>query len=417
MANEELDQNGIESVLDTSLSDQKPDAKKTEIDFTNLSNMGSKQTFVMIAIIVAVLAVVGGYFYFSSSDTEEKSDYPFQNKPKKGGNIPIPLVGTSAPSASQAIDEAELKRLAEERNRNNAPPLPPAPLPPPPVAPLPPAPMPAPSTNSQAALDQAKQAKVTSSIMLSGGGGGAKQSDKRDLDTNFVVQATTAKSVQVTKTGAMSLLIMQGKIMESVLETPLNTSFPGPIRAVISRDVYSEKGENVLIPRGSRVIGTLEGGYQPGQDRIWIKWNRIILPSGYDILVQDAPGTDSLGQLGVPGVVDRRFLSTVGNALLLSAVNVSVANALQKAAKIQPNTQKSTESLTGGTTVISNTDPTQQAAKQAVQDLSDTTTQWMKDAFINKPFITLQQGTIVKIFVNQDIVFPGHIASGINVLK
>lgn len=135
------------------------------------------------------------------------------------------------------------------------------------------------------------------------------------------------------------------------------------------------------------------------------------MPSGYDVMVTDAPATDKLGQIGIAGAVSKQFLSTVGNAVLMSAINVAVAKVMQKTANIASNQQLVTENASGTLTLRDNTDPVQQAAKQGVQDIATATAQWIKDSMSPKPFVTVPQGSIVKVFVNQDVLFPREIGS------
>lgn len=54
----------------------------------------------------------------------------------------------------------------------------------------------------------------------------------------------------------MHLILGRGKMLDVIIESTVNTDFGGEIRAIISRDVYSEWGRNILIPKGSRVLGT-----------------------------------------------------------------------------------------------------------------------------------------------------------------
>ena len=283
------------------------------------------------------------------------------------------------------------------------------------------------SAVNAAAAAQQEQAKMKSSIMLTGGGQGSNSSaasgtktgtvSTRDLTNNFTPATTSAPSSQLTAVGDMSGIIAQGKIIETVLETPINTNYPGPIRGLISRDVYSEMGSNVLIPKGSRVIGTMAGGYSAGQTRVIITWNRIIMPNGYDMQVQGSPGVDKLGMIGVEGIVDRQLWNTLGNALLISAINIALADVVQNAFNVGSQTSTVSTGTDGVQTSTNTLTPTQQSAQTSLSNLSSTFQQWLSSNFTVKPFINLDQGTIIKIFVNADLQFPSYISSGVNVVK
>jgi len=273
--------------------------------------------------------------------------------------------------------------------------------------------------NSGISSKQSKDSRLKSSIMLTSASGKTDDATikTRDISSNFTPEASSSTSSKLTTVGNMARLITQGKIIETVLETPANTNYPGPIRAVISRDVYSESGENVLIPKGSRVIGAIAGGYQAGQTRIMIVWNRIILPSGYDIKVEGSQGVGDLGTIGIEGIIDRQVLNSIGNAVLISALNMGMAKVIEKEMKVGSSTSTSTVAADGTQTTNSTTSPTQQAAQTELNNFSSATKDFLKSNFVTKPFIDIDQGTIVKIFVNADIQFPDHLSSGINILK
>ena len=275
-------------------------------------------------------------------------------------------------------------------------------------------------TESAAKTKERASSRLKSSMLIGGSGGKDKssaQNSSRDLDVDYVAEASSAPLSKLTKVGQMSSIITQGKIIETVLETPVNTNYPGPIRALVSKDVYSEKGSNVLIARGSRVIGEIAGGYQAGQTRLLIKWNRIILPSGYDIKVEGAPGVSNLGSVGVEGIVERQLWNSLGNVALLSAINIGLAKIMEKELSVGSNTTTSTTSPDGAQTTNSTSSPTQQAAKQALNETSGSIKKWVTDNFTTKPYIEIDQGTIVKIFVNSDIQFPKNISTGVDILK
>lgn len=121
-----------------------------------------------------------------------------------------------------------------------------------------------------------------------------------------------------------STTIVQGTVMQAVLETGFNSSQPGFARAVVSRDVRSFDGTNVLIPRGSKLIGEFTSEVAQGQKRAMIVWTRLIRPDGMTINL-DSPAVDKLGGNGVPASVNNHFWAKFGDALLQSTVGIGSA--------------------------------------------------------------------------------------------
>jgi type IV secretion system protein VirB10 len=118
-----------------------------------------------------------------------------------------------------------------------------------------------------------------------------------------------------------SMTVPQGYLIPAVLETGFDSTNPGFARAVVSRDVRGFDGRNVLIPRGSRLIGEYRSETAQGQKRAVISWTRLLRPDGMTIGL-DSPAVDTLGRGGVPASVNTHFLARFGDALLQTTVGI-----------------------------------------------------------------------------------------------
>jgi type IV secretion system protein VirB10 len=121
-----------------------------------------------------------------------------------------------------------------------------------------------------------------------------------------------------------SMTVPQGHLIPAVLETGFDSTKPGFARAIVSRDVRGFDGKNVLIPRGSRLIGEYDSAVGQGQNRAVINWTRLIRPDGMTIAL-DSPAVDTVGRGGVPASVNSHFFTRVGNALLQSTFAIGQA--------------------------------------------------------------------------------------------
>ncbi len=127
-----------------------------------------------------------------------------------------------------------------------------------------------------------------------------------------------------------SLTIPQGTVIPAVLETALDSTRAGGVRALVQRDVSGFDGSRVLIPRGSRLYGEYEASLQPGQNRALVRWTRLIRPDGVTIAL-DSPSSDPLGRAGIRGKVDSKFLQRFGGALLQTVLDIGVGVAVNQA--------------------------------------------------------------------------------------
>jgi type IV secretion system protein VirB10 len=297
---------------------------------------------------------------------------------------------------------------------------------------------------------KALEARRKASIMVMGSGGGvslegdssskSKEGDQdKDKDKKGEKEEKTSKDkseflgfgegsfgetgfakskssqIKATQIGRLDSLIAQGKVMNAVLETAINTDLPGTLRAIITRDVYAESGKAVLIPKGSRVIGSYESQVKGGETRVAVVWNRLIRPDGVDLAIS-APATDNLGRAGVAGFLDDKFLTKLGNALLISYVVPVVADRMFKVDKNQAVTSTASTSATTGVTTTSNTSTYgAQRAKESSDKFQDIITKTIEESFSVKPTIFVDQGTEITIFANKDMVFPAN--SGTNGIK
>ncbi len=105
---------------------------------------------------------------------------------------------------------------------------------------------------------------------------------------------------------------------------------------------------------------------------------------------------------------------------MLSVINVGLALGAQKLTNSQASTSvtATTSATTGPTTTTSSTaTPTDTAVQSGLSTLGDTTKQITQDALKIAPTITIDQGTLMKVFVNQDLVFPANVAQNLQVIQ
>ncbi|MBP7340231.1 TrbI/VirB10 family protein, partial [Niveispirillum sp.] len=74
---------------------------------------------------------------------------------------------------------------------------------------------------------------------------------------------------------------MAGSIIAAALVTGLNSDLPGTATAQVTENVYDTvTGQILLIPQGTRLIGTYDSRVSFGQERALLVWQRLIRPDG-----------------------------------------------------------------------------------------------------------------------------------------
>ena len=89
-------------------------------------------------------------------------------------------------------------------------------------------------------------------------------------------------------------LLSAGSVISASLITGLRSDLPGLVTAqVISAVFDSPTGRILLIPQGSRLIGSYDSVVAFGQKRALIVWQRIVLPDGSSLAIDNVPATDT----------------------------------------------------------------------------------------------------------------------------
>jgi type IV secretion system protein VirB10 len=96
-----------------------------------------------------------------------------------------------------------------------------------------------------------------------------------------------------------------GTVIAASLITGLNSDLPGLITAQVTENAYDTvTGRTLLIPQGSRLIGSYDSVVAYGQKRALVVWQRIVLPDGSSIRIDNVPATDTAGYAGLADKVD-----------------------------------------------------------------------------------------------------------------
>jgi len=161
-------------------------------------------------------------------------------------------------------------------------------------------------------------------VIDSSSGSAPDASAPRSVRSSFAGAGESAARTRASVLANRSTTVPQGTLIPAVLETGFDSTKPGFARAIVSHDVRGFDGKNVLIPRGSRLIGEYRSDAGHGQKRAIITWSRLIRPDGMTITM-DSPAVDPLGRGGVRAHVNTHFMARVGDALLQSTLGIGGA--------------------------------------------------------------------------------------------
>jgi len=199
------------------------------------------------------------------------------------------------------------------------------------------------------------------------------------------LQGSATPRVAASTLGNRSLTLPKGTAFTCALKTKVISAVSGLVGCQVQRNVYSDDGRVLLIERGSHMDGEYRiASVRPGMVRIPVLWTRIRTPLGVTVDIE-SPGTGPLGESGIDGYVDNRWVERIGAAMLLSLIDDAVQITL-----------RSESSNSGADTVVmpSTTSNTSKLAEKVL------------DSTINiPPLIYQNQGSIVGIYVARDVDF------------
>ena len=175
--------------------------------------------------------------------------------------------------------------------------------------------------------------------------------------------------------------LSQGSVIQAALQTAINSDLPGSVVAVVSEPVPAFSGDQILIPRGSRLFGQYRSGIELNQKRILILWTRVLTPDGTSMEIASVGG-DQLGRSGLTGIVDTKFAERFGGAALISLIGAAPAVAAS-----------STENETASVVL-----------EGVSGDLEDAVGSVIADQVSISPTIYIDQGASVTVLVDRDVV-------------
>ena len=186
--------------------------------------------------------------------------------------------------------------------------------------------------------------------------------------------------------------VMAGTVIAASLITGINSDLPGRVIAQVTENVYDTvSGRYVLIPQGSRVIGTYDSVVAFGQERALVVWQRIIMPDGSSVVIENLPATDTAGYAGLEDEVNFHTWRLIQGIALSTLLGVS------------------TEATFGD-----DESDLVQAIRQSTQNSVNQAGQRITERNLNiQPTITARPGWPLRIIVNKDMVLRPYRDPGV----
>ena len=244
-----------------------------------------------------------------------------------------------------------------------------------------------------AVLGEREEAHPQTVAEMPGGPSTSGASDKPG-----VVQVPSAQQAKaVSKTDAMGgydfdnyqgrlYRIFEGTVFEGVVTNHIDGGLSGPILVMLTTDYYSHDHQQLLMPQGTRLIGTVQSVGNAQQRKMFVTFHRAVCPDGFSLDFDKYIGLDPLGTTGLATKVDHGYLMAFGAAAAVGGL--------------------------GGLAQIGNNGSVLTASSQirsGISEQSATEGEQVLNHFLNRlPVITLKEGSRARVYVGRDILIPSY---------
>ena len=215
-------------------------------------------------------------------------------------------------SVSQAQAEAKQKALAREKQHQDA------------------------INSDTVAIDFAHPNGATAAVAL------GEREEARPAETTEVAAGTTPKATadksaampqptSNTKSDPMAgydfdhyqgqlYRVFEGTVLEGVVTNHIDGGLSGPILVMLTTDYYSHDHQQLLMPQGTRLIGTVQSVGNAQQRKMFVSFHRAVCPDGFSLDFDKYIGLDPLGTTGLATKVDHGYLMAFGAAAAIGGL-------------------------------------------------------------------------------------------------
>jgi len=273
-------------------------------------------------------------------------------------------------NVSEAQAEAKQKRLAVEKQQQDA------------------------LNSDTVAIDFSHAGSATPTAVL---GAKAESTDKasaEDIPGKSPAKDTSASSV---KSDPMSQYnfdqyqgqlyrVFEGTVLEGVVTNHIDGGLSGPILVMLTTDYYSHDHQQLLMPQGTRLIGTVQSVGNAQQRKMFVTFHRAVCPDGFSLDFDKYLGLDQVGTSGLATKVDHGYLMAFGAAAAIGGLG-GLAQIGNNGSVFTPSTE-----IRNGIS--------EQSAAEGEQVLNH---------FLNRlPIITLKEGSRARVYIGRDILIPSY---------
>jgi type IV secretory pathway VirB10-like protein len=180
--------------------------------------------------------------------------------------------------------------------------------------------------------------------------------------------------------------VFEGTVLEGVVTNHIDGGLAGPILIMLTTDYYSHDHQQLLMPQGTRLIGTVQSVGNAQQRKMFVTFHRAVCPDGFSLELDKYVGLDPLGTTGLATSVDHGYLQAFAAAAAVGGLG-GLAQIGNNGSVLSPSTQ----------------------IRNGISEQSATEGEQILNHFLNRlPVITLKEGSRARVYIGTDILIPSY---------
>jgi type IV secretion system protein VirB10 len=160
----------------------------------------------------------------------------------------------------------------------------------------------------------------------------------------------------------------------------------------LTTDLYSHDHQQLLLPQGTRILGSVQSVGSAQQRKLFVTFHRAICPDGFSLEFAKYLALDQIGTTGLATNVNHGYLQAFAAAAAVGGLG-GLAQIGNNGSVLSPSTE-----IRNGISA--------ESAAEGEQVLNH---------FLNRlPVITLKEGSRARVYIGTDLLIPSYAEHRVN---
>ena len=180
--------------------------------------------------------------------------------------------------------------------------------------------------------------------------------------------------------------VFEGTVLEGVVTNHVDGGLTGPVMLNLTTGLYSHDHQQLLLPQGTRILGTVQSVGSEQQRKLFVTFHRAICPDGFSLEFGKYLALDQIGTTGLATNVNHGYLQAFAAAAAVGGLG-GLAQIGNNGSVLSPSTE----------------------IRNGISEQSATEGEQVLNHFLNRlPIITLKEGSRARVYIGSDLLIPSY---------